>query len=90
MIEALKKREKEYNVRIEFNVETEPLGTAGPLKLAEKILAKDGSPFFVLNPNIASRYSTKEHGDEGTIAVTKVEAPSSTVWLCTGPARYPA
>src|SRR2546429_4633572 len=38
--------EEIYNVKIEFSVETEPLGTAGPLKLAEKILGKDDSPFF--------------------------------------------
>ena len=30
--------------------ETEPMGTAGPLKLAEEILADgSGDPFFVLN-----------------------------------------
>lgn len=75
--------EKEYNVNIEFSVETEPLGTAGPLKLAEKILAKDDSPFFVLNSDVICDYPFaklaefhKNHGDEGTIVVTKVEEPS--------------
>lgn len=75
--------EKEYNVNIEFSVETEPLGTAGPLKLAEKILAKDDSPFFVLNSDVICDYPFaqlakfhKQHGDEGTIVVTKVEEPS--------------
>ncbi|KAF2860671.1 nucleotide-diphospho-sugar transferase [Piedraia hortae CBS 480.64] len=83
MTEALKKYEKEYNVNIEFSVETEPLGTAGPLKLAEKILAKDDAPFFVLNSDIICDYPFKElaafhreHGNEGTIVVTKVEEPS--------------
>jgi mannose-1-phosphate guanylyltransferase len=41
-----------YNVRITFSVETEPLGTAGPLALAHDILAKDDSPFFVLNSDV--------------------------------------
>jgi mannose-1-phosphate guanylyltransferase len=44
--------EDEYNVRITFSVETEPLGTAGPLALAQEILAKDDSPFFVLNSDV--------------------------------------
>lgn len=75
--------EEEYNVKIEFSVESEPLGTAGPLKLAEKILGKDDSPFFVLNSDVICEYPFKElatfhknHGDEGTIVVTKVEEPS--------------
>lgn len=39
-------------MRITFSVETEPLGTAGPLALAKDILAKDDSPFFVLNSDV--------------------------------------
>lgn len=39
-------------MRITFSVETEPLGTAGPLALAQEILAKDDSPFFVLNSDV--------------------------------------
>jgi len=46
------KYEEKYNVRITFSVETEPLGTAGPLALAKDILAKDDSPFFVLNSDV--------------------------------------
>lgn len=75
--------EKEYNVRIEFSVETEPLGTAGPLKLAEKILGKDDTPFFVLNSDVICDYPFqqlaafhKAHGEEGTIVVTRVDEPS--------------
>ena len=75
--------EAEYNVNIEFSVETEPLGTAGPLKLAEKTLGKDDSPFFVLNSDVICDYPLEElaafhkaHGEEGTIVVTKVEEPS--------------
>jgi mannose-1-phosphate guanylyltransferase len=53
------------------------------LKLAEKVLGKDDSPFFVLNSDVICDYPFKElaafhkaHGDEGTIIVTKVEEPS--------------
>lgn len=83
MTAALKKYEAQYNVKIEYSVETEPLGTAGPLKLAEKILGKDDSPFFVLNSDVICDYPLndlvkfhKSHGGEGTIIVTKVEEPS--------------
>ncbi|KIW14322.1 mannose-1-phosphate guanyltransferase [Exophiala spinifera] len=83
MTGALKKYEELYNVKITFSVETEPLGTAGPLKLAEKILGKDDTPFFVLNSDVICEYPFKQlaefhnsHGDEGTIVVTKVEEPS--------------
>jgi NDP-sugar pyrophosphorylase family protein len=40
---------KDDIINITFSVETEPLGTAGPLALAREILGKDDSPFFVLN-----------------------------------------
>ncbi|KAL8904880.1 MAG: hypothetical protein Q9171_006891 [Xanthocarpia ochracea] len=83
MEKALKEYEEKYHVNIEFSIETEPLGTAGPLKLAEKTLAKDDSPFFVLNSDVICDYPFqqladfhKAHGDEGTIIVTKVEEPS--------------
>ncbi|MCJ1444573.1 MAG: mannose-1-phosphate guanyltransferase [Stictis urceolatum] len=83
MAAALKKYEQQYNVRIEFSVESEPLGTAGPLKLAEKTLGKDDSPFFVLNSDVICDYPFQAlrdfhaaHGQEGTIVVTKVEEPS--------------
>ena len=79
----IKQYEQLYNVSIEFSLETEPLGTAGPLKLAEKTLGKDSSPFFVLNSDVICDYPFNElaafhksHGEEGTIVVTKVEEPS--------------
>ncbi|ERS98065.1 mannose-1-phosphate guanylyltransferase [Sporothrix brasiliensis 5110] len=72
-----------FGINITFSIETEPLGTAGPLKLAEDVLRKDESPFFVLNSDVICEFPFKElagfhkaHGDEGTIAVTKVEEPS--------------
>ncbi len=83
MTNALKKYEEEFNIKIHFSIESEPLGTAGPLKLAEKILGKDDSPFFVLNSDVICEYPFEElaqfhkkHGQEGTIVVTKVEEPS--------------
>lgn len=83
MVNAMKEVEKDYGVNIEFSVESEPLGTAGPLKLAEKTLGKDDSPFFVLNSDVICDYPFAEliefhkaHGQEGTIIVTKVEEPS--------------
>lgn len=83
MAKALEKYEKEFNVKITFSIEAEPLGTAGPLKLAEKVLGKDDSPFFVLNADVICEYPFqqlvefhKKHGEEGTIVVTKVEEPS--------------
>lgn len=83
MVETLKKYENEYGVSITFSVETEPLGTAGPLKLAEKVLKKDNSPFFVLNSDVICDYPFKElaefhsaHGGQGTIVATKVDEPS--------------
>lgn len=79
----MKQYEEQYKVKINFSIETEPLGTAGPLKLAEKILGKDDSPFFVLNSDVICDYPFQaladfhnSHGDEGTIVVTKVEEPS--------------
>ena len=75
--------EEEYGVKITFSLESEPLGTAGPLKLAEHVLGKNDSPFFVLNSDVICDYPFqklaefhKSHGQEGTIVVTKVEEPS--------------
>lgn len=71
-------------MKVTYSQETEPLGTAGPLALAAKILgAEADEPFFVLNSDVTCVYPFKEllhfhkqHGHEGTIMVTKVEEPS--------------
>ncbi|KAG7828794.1 hypothetical protein KL920_003290 [Ogataea angusta] len=83
MVGALKQYEKEYGVSITFSVEEEPLGTAGPLKLAEKILKKDNTPIFVLNSDVICEYPLRDlldfhtaHGGEATIVATKVDEPS--------------
>ena len=74
----------QLGVTVSYSVEDEPLGTAGPLKLAEKVL-DDGSnePFFVLNSDVICDFPFKKmaefhskHGKEGTIVVTGVEEPS--------------
>lgn len=63
-------------------METEPLGTAGPLALAKSMLKGD-DPFFVLNSDVIAEFPFSEmlelhrsHGREGTIGVTKVADPS--------------
>jgi len=70
-------------VKITFSLENEPLGTAGPLAQARKILAEDNSPFFVLNSDVICEFPFRDmmafhnkHGQEGTIVVTRVEEPS--------------
>lgn len=83
MVSTLKQYEEMFGVSITFSVEEEPLGTAGPLKLAEKVLTKDDSPFFVLNSDVICDYPFEElaafhkkHGGEATIVATKVDEPS--------------
>lgn len=59
------------------------ISPAGPLALAREVLAKDDSPFFVLNSDVICSYPFEAlrdfhmaHGNEGTILVTKVDEPS--------------
>ncbi len=49
----------QYNLKLFCSVETEPLGTAGPLKLAEEHLS-DGDPFFVFNSDVTCEYPLKQ------------------------------
>ncbi|SGY33227.1 BQ5605_C002g01468 [Microbotryum silenes-dioicae] len=79
----LAKVEKDFDVKITFSIENEPLGTGGPLALARDVLAKDDAPFFVLNSDVTCQFAFQSlldfhlnHGGEGTILVTKVEEPS--------------
>jgi len=83
MVALLGKLEEKYGIKITFSVESEPLGTAGPLALAKEVLGKDDSPFFVLNSDVICSYPFEalrdfhlNHGNEGTIMVTKVDEPS--------------
>lgn len=85
--EEMGREAQRLGLNISFSLEEEPLGTAGPLKLAEKLLsgegAKEKEPFFVLNSDVVCNFpfqqmlaAHKKHGREGTIVVTKVEEPS--------------
>ncbi|WVR08652.1 mannose-1-phosphate guanyltransferase [Kwoniella sp. DSM 27419] len=92
MVSVLKKTEEEFGINIHFSVETEPLGTAGPLALAREILGKDDSPFFVLNSDVTCTYPFEAfrdfhlaHKAEGSIMVTKVAEPSAYGVVVTKP-----
>ncbi|GAA5924960.1 hypothetical protein JCM10213_000488 [Rhodosporidiobolus nylandii] len=94
MVSYLKQYEEKYNITITFSVETEPLGTAGPLALAKSVLGKDDAPFFVLNSDVTCSYPFEElrdfhiaHGGEGTIMVTKVDEPSKYGVVLTVPGQ---
>lgn len=75
----------QYGIKITCSIETEPLGTAGPIQLAQDILLADNPSglFFVFNADIICDYPLtkmvefhKSHGCEGTLVVTTVEEPS--------------
>jgi mannose-1-phosphate guanylyltransferase len=85
MKEAIEELKDRYNIEITCSVEDTPLGTAGPLKLAEKWI-REGSadePFFVFNSDVICNFPLREmlefhkkHEGEGTICVTRVDDPS--------------
>jgi mannose-1-phosphate guanylyltransferase len=60
MYEALTAFEAKYQLKVSVSVETEPLGTAGPLKLAEAALTSDDEPFFVFNSDVTCEYPLAE------------------------------
>ena len=84
MMSFLKEHEARLGIKITCSEEETPMGTAGPLKLAQHILDDGtGEPFFMLNADVICDYPLKEvlayhksHGGEATILVTKVEEPS--------------
>jgi len=85
LMSALSVYEEQYNLKITVSLEDQPLGTAGPIKLAKEILTADNESdlFFVFNSDVICYYPLqdlidfhKNHGNEGTIVVTKVEEPS--------------
>lgn len=79
-----KEWEAKLGIKITISQEMEPMGTAGPLALARKILDDgSGDPFFVLNSDVICEFPLKDmlafhkqSGGEGTILVTKVDDPS--------------
>lgn len=58
MMKELSKFEKEYNLKITCSLEDEPLGTAGPIRLAEKIIREQNVTglFFVFNSDVICEY----------------------------------
>ena len=82
---SLRKYEKEYGIKITCSIEDEPMGTAGPIRLAKDLILKDNEEglFFVFNSDIICDFPIKEmvafhksHGGEGTLMVTEVEDPT--------------
>jgi mannose-1-phosphate guanylyltransferase len=85
MERQLKKYEAEYGIKITYSLEDEPMGTAGPIRLAKDLILKDNEEglFFVFNSDIICDFPIKEmvqfhknHGGEGTLMVTEVTDPS--------------
>jgi len=84
MQEAMETMMAKYKIKITMSIEDKPLGTAGPIRLAEKMLREGGEePFYVFNADTTSEYHLKElyqyhlkRGGEATIAVTPVDDPS--------------
>ncbi len=82
MREFLDEKGKELGIKITTSQENEPMGTAGPIKLAEGLL-NDGEPFFVLNSDVSCEYPLqqmidfqKRTGASGVLLATPVEDPS--------------
>lgn len=76
---------KRLGIEITVSLEKEPMGTAGPLKLAENHLTANNPEglFFVCNSDVICDFPLKKmlefhkrHGAEGTILLTTVEDPS--------------
>ncbi|XP_066949355.1 mannose-1-phosphate guanyltransferase beta isoform X5 [Macrobrachium rosenbergii] len=74
MEQELAQEAQKLGIQITFSLEEEPLGTAGPIKLAQSILASNDEPFFVLNSDVICDFPFtqmvkfhRQHGREGTI-----------------------
>lgn len=85
MMSAIQTYEQDYGIKITISLENEPLGTAGPIRLAESILRANNATglFFVFNSDVICEYPLdqlvsfhKGHGRQGTIVVTQVEDPT--------------
>eukprot|EP00349_Pseudokeronopsis_sp_Brazil_P001568 CAMPEP_0202964874 /NCGR_PEP_ID=MMETSP1396-20130829/8995_1 /ASSEMBLY_ACC=CAM_ASM_000872 /TAXON_ID= /ORGANISM="Pseudokeronopsis sp., Strain Brazil" /LENGTH=258 /DNA_ID=CAMNT_0049687347 /DNA_START=163 /DNA_END=939 /DNA_ORIENTATION=- len=85
MKEQLLQFEKQYNVKIICVQEEEPMGTAGPIKLAEEHLLRDSDEdgfFFVMNSDIICTFpfeqmiqAHKEKKKLATMLIKEVEEP---------------
>lgn len=85
MMKELAVYEEMYKVKITCSLENEPLGTAGPIRLARDLILNDNPSglLFVFNSDVICHYPLekliefhKSHGGEGTIMVTEVQDPS--------------
>lgn len=90
-MKELKKLEEQYKVKITCSLESVPLGTAGPIRLAKDIILKDNEDglLFVFNSDVICHFPLdkmvdfhKSHGGEGTIMVTQVEDPTKYGVVC--------
>ena len=84
-MKEIKVLEERYKVKITCSLESVPLGTAGPIKLAKELILKDNPSglLFVFNSDVICHFPLskmvefhKSHGGEGTIMVTEVSDPS--------------
>jgi len=71
---------RKFGLKIHYVIEGEPMGTAGPLRLAKKYLTE---PFYIVWGDILSHLDLTdfakfhlEHGGMATVALTTVEDPS--------------
>lgn len=60
MEKELTEQVSKLGVSLTFSHETEPLGTAGPLALARKLLNTSTEPFFVLNSDVICEFPFKD------------------------------
>jgi mannose-1-phosphate guanylyltransferase len=81
-------KQAELGIKITVSRESEPMGTAGPIKLAEQYL-NDGEPFFVLNSDVSCSYPfedmiefQKKTGAAGVLLATPVAEPSKFGVVC--------
>lgn len=73
--------ERRLDSKVTLSIETEPLGTAGPIRLAMRFLDSD-EPFVVVNGDIVSDINLgemvrahKEHSALATVALVRVSDP---------------
>lgn len=82
MAAFIAEQEAALGIKITVSLESTPMGTAGPIKLAEEHL-NDGEPFFVLNSDVCCNYPfadmiafQQRTGAAGVLLATGVAEPS--------------
>jgi len=86
MLDALKVMEEKYKIKISVSIENEPMGTAGPLRLAKDLImdpSDSSDSLFVFNSDVICDFPLREmkafhvqNDAEATIVVTRVKDPS--------------